>query len=268
MPAIKGKLLTILDDGGPAGLVVRLLLPRTIGIFLLMAGLHLIAERQGLYSAEVGNMLFAIANVMALAGLIWSAGDQLLRSDIERRKAEIELQRRATHDRLTGLPNRGVFIDHLKERMERAKQMPTHGFAVLYMDLDGFKIVNDRLGHQSGDCLLAKAAQLISNSVRSNDLISRMGGDEFTVLLDEITAPHEVERIAQRIIDAFSRNIFVEDRNVHVGISIGAAIYSDHHHTQEHILEDADAALYQAKSLGKGRYAIADSTTDTVWLNC
>ena len=195
MPAVKSKLLTILNDGGPAGLVFRLLLPRTIGIFLLLAGLHLIAEQQGLYSAEVGNALFATANVMTLAGLIWSAGDKLLRSDIERRKAEMEIQRRATHDRLTGLPNRGVFIDHLKEHMEKAKQIPTQGFAVLYMDLDGFKIVNDRLGHQSGDCFLAKAAELISNSVRSTDLISRMGGDEFTVLLDEITAPHEVERV-------------------------------------------------------------------------
>jgi diguanylate cyclase (GGDEF)-like protein len=268
VPAIENKLLTILEDSGPAGLVVRSLLPWSIGIFLLLAGLHFIAEQQGLYSRDVGNLLFAVANITALAGLIWRAGHQLLRSDIERRNAEIELRRRATHDRLTGLPNRGAFIDYLKDRMEIAKQMPTPGFAVLYMDLDGFKIVNDRLGHQTGDRLLANAAELISKSVRRTDLVSRIGGDEFTVLLDEITAPHEVERIAQRIINAFSRNISVRDGNVHVGISIGAAIYSDHHHTQEHILEDADTALYQAKSLGKGRYAIANSTADTFWLDC
>lgn len=267
VPAIENKLLTIIDDSGPAGVVVRLLLPRTIGIFLLLAGLHLVAQQQGLYSEAVGNWLFAVANVIALAGLICSAGNHLLRSDTERRKAEIELHRRATHDRLTGLPNRSVFIDHLKNYMEKAKQMGSHGFAVLYMDLDGFKAVNDSAGHLTGDRLLASAAVLISNSVRSHDLVARMGGDEFTVLLDEVT-PHEVERIAHRILDAFSTNISVRDRNVHVGISIGVAIYSDHYITPDQILEDADAALYQAKSQGKGRYAIVNNTTDTFWLDC
>ena len=146
--------------------------------------------------------------------------------------------------------------------------MQTAGFAVLYLDLDGFKIVNDRWGHRTGDGLLVSAAQLISKSVRKTDLISRMGGDEFTVLLGEIASPDEVERIAQRIIDAFSSNISVRDADVHVGISIGAAIYSDHYNTHEELLEDADAALYQAKALGKGRYAIANCTTDTFWLDC
>jgi diguanylate cyclase (GGDEF)-like protein len=257
-----------MEDGGPAGAVVRLLLPRTIGVFLVLAGLHLIAQQQGFYSEEVGNSLFALANVIALAALTWSAGNHILQSDIQRRQAEAELHRLATHDRLTGLPNQGVFIEHLKYHMEKAKTLETHGFAVLYMDLDGFKTVNDSFGHQTGDRLLVSAAELISKSVRSADLVARMGGDEFTVLLNENGGLHEVERIAQRIIDAFSTIVSVGDRNVQVGISIGAAIYSDQYHTEERILEDADAALYQAKSLGKGRYAIANSSANTFWLDC
>ena len=108
MAALENNILTIMTDGGPAGLAVRGLLPRTIGVFLGLAALHLVAEQQGFYGGEVGNLVFALANVTALAGIIWSEGDRLLRSDIERRKIEVELRRRATLDLLTNLPNRGV----------------------------------------------------------------------------------------------------------------------------------------------------------------
>lgn len=266
--AIQTKLLSIIGDRGPAGQVVRSLLPWSSGFVLLMAGLHLMAERQDFYRADIATWLFAAVNIAVIAGLIWRTADGLQGSDLARRNSERDLQHRATHDRLTGLTNRGLFIDCLENRIKKAIPGDTPGFAVLYLDVDEFKTINDRLGHQAGDRLLTVVAERISKSVRESDLVSRMGGDEFTVLLEEITAPNDVERIAQRIVDAFSRNICIRDRNIQVGISIGAAIYSDHHETAELILEDADAALYQAKFLGKGRYAIAHSTTDTIWLEC
>jgi diguanylate cyclase (GGDEF)-like protein len=265
--AIENKSLALVSDTGPAGQVVRSLLPWIISVPLLLAGLNLIAERQSLFHGEVGILLFAAATVAVFAGLVWSTGQSLLKSDIERRNAELEVHHRAAHDRLTGLLNREVFLDRLDQRIKMAKQMPMPGFALLYIDLDDFKTVNDRLGHQAGDRLLVSAAELIAKSVREGDLASRMGGDEFTVLLEEISSSQEVEQIASRIIDAFSRNFCIQGRGIRMGMSIGAAIYANHH-TLELIVEDADAALYQAKSLGKDRYAVAHSSTDTVWLNC
>jgi diguanylate cyclase (GGDEF)-like protein len=262
------KLTILLGDTGPAGQVVRALLPCSIGVPLLVATVQLVGQWKGYYAAEIGAPLFAMATVAVLAGMICRTGHSLLRSDIQRRTAEADLQRRASHDWLTGLPNRGLFLDRLHRRIEKAKRTPVPGFAVLYIDLDEFKSINDRAGHQIGDCLLVSAAEIISKSIRSCDLAARMGGDEFTVLLEEISTPHDVEVIASRIVNAFSENISIRGRNHQVGTSIGVALYGAHHAAPQDILVDADAALYHAKTQGKGRYAIATSTKDTVWLDC
>lgn len=259
----------LLADGGPAGQAVRLLLPWTIGISLGLTGLVLLGHWQGFYAGEVIAPLFVSMHLALISGLICWTGKWLLKSDLKRRKEEADLRRRASCDPLTGLVNRREFLDRLNRRIEIAKRDDSApGFAVLYIDLDEFKSVNDRLGHNIGDCLLAEVAQAISGTVRQCDVASRIGGDEFTILLEEISSPADAEIVASRIIQMLSKWISVRNHAIYLSLSIGIAVYHAHHDTPEAILTDADAALYQAKTLGKGRHAVANCRDGTVWLDC
>ena len=254
-------LINILADAGPAGQMVRSLVPWTIVLTTLME----IGRHQGFYTS---GSLIAIANSAILTALICWKGRWLLKSDVVRRRKELDLERRASVDYVTGLANRAVFIDCLHRRIEKNKRSGGPHFAVLYIDLDNFKSVNDQLGHHVGDCLLAEVAATINRTIRSCDLVSRIGGDEFAVLLDEISSSNDAEVIASRIVGAFSESITVRDHSIQVGLSVGVATYHDHHNTPEDLLIDADAGLYQAKMLGKSRYAVANCKDGTVWLDC
>lgn len=173
----------------------------------------------------------------------------------ERRHTEELLRHAAMHDTLTGIANRSQFFLRL-EALTAAQQEDEY-LAVLYLDLDGFKPVNDTYGHAAGDQLLRAVTDRISQSVRPQDLVARLGGDEFAVLCAAVSHPGEATAIADRLIRAVSEPIEVVDQTVQVGASIGVALARPHDTTGSELLDAADRALYDAKRAGKGCWRMA-----------
>jgi diguanylate cyclase (GGDEF)-like protein/PAS domain S-box-containing protein len=175
-----------------------------------------------------------------------------------RKEAEERLLHDAFHDALTGLPNRALMMDHLKLALARSQRNEKAMFAVIYLDLDRFKIINDSLGHMIGDQLLIGIARRLENSLRPGDTIARLGGDEFTVLLEDIPGRDYVMQIAERIQKELSSPFSLSGREVFTTVSIGIAVSSKEYQATEDILRDADTAMYRAKALGKARYEVFD----------
>jgi diguanylate cyclase (GGDEF)-like protein len=167
-------------------------------------------------------------------------------------RAVEEAVHEALHDSLTGLPNRSLFVDRLRHSVARAQRTGTP-VAVLFCDLDGFKTVNDSLGHRTGDRLLVSVAERLADCLRPADTIARLGGDEFAVLLEELREPGDAARAAQRLLASLEAPFELRDREFIISASIGIAAGTKEPET---LLRDADLAMYRAKSRGKGRYAI------------
>ncbi len=183
------------------------------------------------------------------------AHNRALASEVkERMRSEAELAYTAFHDHLTGLRNRAYFMDRLKISVEHSRSRADYCCAVIFLDLDNFKAVNDRFGHSVGDLLLVEVARRLKSSARPQDTISRMGGDEFTLLLDDVTGLEEAVSVAGRILEALGIPMRLAGSEVMTAGSIGISMgrYSD----PEHILRDADTAMYRAKDDGGSRFAI------------
>lgn len=177
--------------------------------------------------------------------------------DISEIKADQALlEYRAYHDPLTDLPNRTLFHDRLERAVEYARRIGKK-IAVIFMDLDNFKAVNDTLGHQAGDELLRTVAQRLSTCIRRMDTVARAGGDEFTFVVEDLTSQANVGRIVRAILKALSRPMKVGDSDIGVNGSIGIAIFPDDAETPDDLLRVSDAAMYLAKQRGKGRFAFA-----------
>jgi diguanylate cyclase (GGDEF)-like protein/PAS domain S-box-containing protein len=182
-------------------------------------------------------------------------------SDITARKqAEERLTYNAMHDVLTGLPNRALLLDRLDHAIRRYKREPKTTFSLLFLDLDRFKIVNDSLGHTYGDKLLIAFSQLLQRLVRATDTVSRIGGDEFVVLLEDSCGLDESIRIADRILQSLETPIISDGQKFYTSASIGIVTSLPEHHTPEDVLRDVDIALYTAKAQGKARYAVFNAT--------
>lgn len=164
----------------------------------------------------------------------------------------------AHHDSLTTLPNRILFYDRLNQAITRARRDKV-SIAVLYLDLDGFKLVNDMLGHDAGDELLRVAAKRIVACVRDSDTVARIGGDEFTVILSNMRTPADKDRVAKKIIGAIAHPFMINGKNCLVSASIGLSLYPNHGETAEQLVKIADAAMYLAKRSGKNCYRFADN---------
>ncbi|HEX8459508.1 MAG TPA: EAL domain-containing protein [Pyrinomonadaceae bacterium] len=177
----------------------------------------------------------------------------------DRKRAEEQLQHEAMHDVLTGLPNRAMFIDHLELAIARAQRNESRKFAVLYVDLDRFKVINDSLGHSVGDQLLKEVAVRLWKCVRAGDTVARLGGDEFVILLEDIYEEKEAIEVAERIKGELAASFTLNGREVFTTVSIGVASSWTSYHQAEGLIRDADAAMYRAKSLGKNRHEIYDS---------
>ena len=171
-------------------------------------------------------------------------------------------------DPLTGLPNRLLFIDRVGRLVKYTKRHKDHMFAVLFMDLDGFKMINDSMGHLIGDQLLLGVANRLEKCLRSSDTVARLGetftvarlgGDEFTVLLDHIKDPSDAKRAADRMMKALASPFILGGKEVFTSVSIGIALSNSAYEQPEDILRDADTAMYRAKSLGKARYEVFDA---------
>jgi diguanylate cyclase (GGDEF)-like protein/PAS domain S-box-containing protein len=176
----------------------------------------------------------------------------------DRKLAEQQLHHDAFHDALTGLPNRALFMDHLKLAIARSRRNNTTKFAVLYLDLDRFKVINDSLGHTIGDQLLVGIADRLKTNLRPGDTVARLGGDEFTILVEDITDETESVQIAERIQKELSVPFNLSGREVFTTVSMGIAPSATGYERAEDILRDADTAMYRAKSAGKARYEIFD----------
>jgi diguanylate cyclase (GGDEF)-like protein len=180
--------------------------------------------------------------------------------ELKRKKWEEKLVHTAFHDPLTDLPNRLLFLDRLGLCVSRGKRHPDYLFAVLYMDLDRFKMINDSMGHALGDQLLVEVGRRLQTSLRDTDTVSRLGGDEFAVLMDDIHHPSDVSRAVERVRDQFLLPMNLDGREVFTTASIGIALSSPGYHSAEELLRDADTAMYRAKVAGEGRHEVFDKS--------
>ncbi|MEH2310701.1 MAG: diguanylate cyclase [Nostoc sp.] len=184
-------------------------------------------------------------------------GSVLVFQDITKRKqTEAQLIRNAFYDGLTALPNRVLFVDRLRQAIERSKRRSDYYFAVLFLDLDGFKEINDRFGHGIGDDFLVAIARRLESCLRGGDTVARFGGDEFTVLLENIKDITDATNAAKRIQDSLRLPLNLNGYQLSTTASIGIAWNFSNYEEPANILRDADIAMYQAKRQGKATYAI------------
>ncbi len=186
------------------------------------------------------------------------ANQNLEQEIVERQQIGQKLEYNALHDPLTDLPNRTLLMERLEQVIKRIRREENYLCAVLFIDLDRFKIINDSLGHQIGDLLLIAIAQKLTSIVRETDTIARLGGDEFIALLEPITQINDAIDIAERIIEELRLPFYLEKRQVFTAASIGIVLSSKEYSQADDILRDADIAMYRAKSRGKARYEMFD----------
>jgi diguanylate cyclase (GGDEF)-like protein/PAS domain S-box-containing protein len=207
-----------------------------------------------------GSWRWMLVRGMAVRGPLGTAtriaGSQ---TDITTHKdIEEQLAHGALHDALTGLPNRVLFMDRLRHALSRARK-PGRFAAILFIDLDRFKVVNDSLGHATGDMLLVEVARRLEACLRPGDTVARMGGDEFAVLLEDLREPSESTRVASKVQVELARPAQISGRDVFPSASIGIALSDSTDDRAENLLRDADTAMYRAKALGKARHVVFDT---------
>ncbi|MBD1835301.1 EAL domain-containing protein [Cyanobacteria bacterium FACHB-472] len=187
------------------------------------------------------------------------ANQELKRQISERMLLQEQLLKMALYDALTGLPNRFLFMERLEQALKRAKQHPDYRFAVLFLDCDRFKVVNDSLGHFVGDELLVALARRLEASLNQTDTLARLSGDEFAILLTEIENINSVTLVADQILKDLSLPFPLKRQEVFINASIGITLSNLNYEQSEYLLRDADTAMYRAKTLGKGQYQIFDA---------
>lgn len=176
-----------------------------------------------------------------------------------KKQADFKLLRDALYDGLTGLPNRTLFNDRLKHSIEFSRRNPKYMYAVLFMDLDRFKDVNDSLGHAVGDQLLINVARLLESILRPSDTVARLGGDEFVILIEGINSINDATIVADRLQDKLRTTYLIEGQSLYVSASIGIVLSLSGYDRSEDVLRDADIAMYRAKASGRARYEIYDA---------
>ena len=184
----------------------------------------------------------------------------------EKKRSEEMIWQQANFDPLTGLPNRRMFQDRLEHEIKKSHRDGSP-LALMFIDLDKFKEVNDTLGHDKGDILLTEAAQRIAGCVRESDTVARLGGDEFTVILSELDDPSSIERIAQAIINALVAPFHLGEETAFVSASIGITLYPDDATNLEMLMSNADQAMYASKSAGRNRFSYFTHSLQEAALN-
>jgi diguanylate cyclase (GGDEF)-like protein/PAS domain S-box-containing protein len=186
----------------------------------------------------------------------------MLRDVTARREAEQRIEYLATHDELTGLPNRVMFGELLKLAIESARRHERR-FAVLFIDLDGFKTVNDTLGHEAGDALLKRISARLKDCLRASDVVARQGGDEFVVLVEEVTDTGEVTAVARKILAGVIESASLAGHDCGVTASVGISMYPADARDEKSLMKSADIAMYLAKERGKNNFQFVSSSIET-----
>lgn len=204
-----------------------------------------------------------------LLGVLEERNKKLEEEVAERRRIETLVRHQAQHDALTSLPNRILFLDRLDTALERAARHHEN-FALLYVDIDGFKPVNDNHGHQVGDELLRHIALRLGKNVRKTDTVSRLGGDEFAIILEEVASDRAALQVGLKICEALAAPYVLEMPDglvtVRIGASIGVSIFPDHGSSRNDLINAADAAMYRAKRSGKNHALMAEAQSGSVTL--
>lgn len=200
------------------------------------------------YPLRDGRAIEAFAHHHPVVGVVWS-----FRDVTDKRKQEEKIRHQAHHDSLTGMPNRNLFNDRLAHGVAKLQRVGGK-LAVLYLDLDGFKTINDSLGHAIGDELLRSVASRLSGVLRDDDTIARFGGDEFVLLLEDVDGHANVVRLAERVMDAFRTSYHVGEHEFHITASIGISLYPDDGETADILIRNADIAMYKAKDSGRNHF--------------
>ncbi len=209
---------------------------------------------------SVASLATAVAVILLL---LWQFKTRLMATLADAREAKERLHHEATHDPLTGLPNRMLFMDRLASAMNLSHHDSSRSFALLFLDLDRFKNVNDSLGHGIGDLLLVGIARRIEDCMRPTDTVARLSGDEFVVLLDDLANPDEAVSIAERIQRELQTPFKIYGHELFTTASIGVVIHPTDYGEPEELLRDADTAMYRAKDGGKARHVVFDRTMRT-----
>ncbi|MCG6882040.1 MAG: sensor domain-containing diguanylate cyclase [Deltaproteobacteria bacterium] len=198
-------------------------------------------------------LLLLVAILLLVLGIIsWI----IARDMVQRKAYQKALYHSANFDKLTNLPNRALFHDRLNQTLKQSERYQRK-FALLFIDLDGFKSVNDTMGHDAGDGLLAQTAQRLLDCVRGADTVARMGGDEFTVILSTITSPDDAKTVAKKIIESISKPFEIEHHKTKIGASIGISIFPEHGRDINTLLKNADDAMYATKKAGKNDFKVS-----------
>jgi diguanylate cyclase (GGDEF)-like protein len=246
--------MAAITSGSPGGRVIRRMLPTLILAPPLLGWLRLQGELAGLYGPSFGVASIAGAMVAMGVGLTWVTARAVDVGEAERRRAEEITLRMAHFDNLTGLPNRTLLDDRLRQALARARR--SKGMvALLFLDLDGFKLINDALGHDAGDQALKEAAERIRSALRMSDTAARLGGDEFIVVLEQITSEDDVRAVGRRLLSLLSQPYSIAGVQAKLSASVGVSLYPTHSQHPAELMHLADTAMYSAKRAGKNQIA-------------
>ncbi|HKY72569.1 MAG TPA: GGDEF domain-containing protein [Nitrospira sp.] len=225
---------------------------------LLLIGYALSLHRSGLMNPET---LFMLPTLLSLV-LVLLTKTRTAQAEVQRiADTETQVRNESMSDVLTGLPNRAQFLERVTRSIQCCRQNGDFHFAVLFIDLDGFKPINDKFGHKAGDVVLRQTARRLQTCLRKGDSIGRYGGDEFTLLINHVSGPSDTIRVAERVLNKIKEPIHVGE-DVYIGASIGVALSTNLHEAAEDLIRDADTAMYRAKTAGKNRYVISDQSLD------
>ena len=219
----------------------------------------ILLTRQGDYEVDVKAMKAGAADFLIKGQIDAPLLERSIRYAIRRKQVEEQLRKAAFHDVLTGLPNRALFLDRLGRALERTRRQRQYLFAVLFLDIDRFKAINDSLGHVIGDQLLIVMAHRLQALLRTGDTVARLGGDEFAILLDDVKDTRDAIRITERIQKELALPLDLNGHEVSTTVSIGIGLSITGYDRPEGILHDADTAMYHAKKQGRARYEIFDA---------